>query len=251
MRKVVFLIEEELKKILRSRYLYVFVVVFVLDIIALLSEYSDRLRSTLYSSGVHVAGQGMSYLVKHEFGNFGVLVIYLLPLLFIAAPIFADESENKILSQIRVTQNGRMVDSIVKTTLVLGIQFIWMIVFTIFSVVASFGAFDVSIASVGVHISEILKCIINLMLGCFCMCNIFLFISAWMKKTVSAMGTGFAIIVIPMFIETEKLWTHVFPIIGMQAECLQIRSNVENLYVWSAYFFIGMVFLSVNLINNK
>ncbi len=250
MKQVVFLLEEELKKILRSRYLYVFVVVFILDIIAMISEYSDRSRSTLYSTGIHVAGQGMACLVDREFGNFGVFVIYLLPLLFIASPIFADESANKILSQIRVTQNGRTMDTIVKSLLILLIQLIWIIFFSIFSIVAGFSLFDVSISGVRVYISEILKCIINITFGCFCMANIFLFISAGMKSTVSAVAAGFATIVIPMFIEVDKLWTHIFPIIGMQAECLQKRSTIENLLIWSFYICTGILFFTMNFIRN-
>ena len=249
MKQVVFLAGEELRKILRSRYLYVFIIVFILDIVAFISEYIDRSRSTLYSTGVQVAGQGMSYLVKHEFGSFGVLVIYLLPLLFIASPIFSDESANKMLSQIRVTKNGRTIDTIVKSSLVLMIQLLWITVCSILSTVAAFSLFDVSISAVGNYVPGIGKCIINIALGCFGMANIFLFVSSKMQNTVSAMAAGFATIVIPMFIEVDKLWTHLFPIIGMQAECLQKRSTIDNLFVWSIYAFTGIIFFIMNLIN--
>lgn len=251
MKKVLFLFEEEFKKILRSRYLYVFVVVFIMDIIAWISEYSDRARSTLYSTDVHVAGQGMKYLVNHEFGNFGIFVLYLLPLLLIASPIFSDESDNKILSQIRVTQNGRIIDTIVKSILILVIQLIWIIIFSIFSIVIGFSLFDLGISGVDAYIVEILKRIVNIALGCFCMANVFLFISSGMKNTVSAMAVGFATIVIPMFVETNKLWAHVFPVIGMQAECLQERSGGENLLIWIFYVCVGILFFEMNLCKNK
>lgn len=251
MKQVGFLVGEELKKILRSRYLYVFVIVFILDIVAFISEYSDRSRSTLYSTGVQVAGQGMSYLVNHEFGSFGVLVIYLLPLLFIASPIFSDEAANKILSQIRVTKNGRTMDTIVKVSLVLIIQLCWITICSMMSTVAAFYLFDVDISAVGAFGSGIVKCIINIVLGCFCMANIFLLISSKMKNTVSAMVAGFAIIVMPMFIEVDKLWTHLLPIIGMQAECLHERSSGENNFIWLLYICMGILFFVINLIQNK
>ncbi len=251
MKQIGFLAGEELKKIIRSRYLYVFVIVSILDIVAFISEYIDRSRSTLYSTGVQVPGQGISYLVNHEFGSFGVLVIYLLPLLFIASPIFSDEVVNKMVSQIRVTPNGRTLDTIVKSVLVLMIQLIWIMVCSILSTIAAFSMFDVGVSAVGNYIPEIVNCIINIALGCFGMDNIFLFVSSKMQNTVSAMAAGFATIVMPMFIEVDKLWTHLFPIIGMQAECLQKRSVEENLFVWSIYALTGIIFFIVNLNNRR
>lgn len=251
MKQVIFLLEEEWKKIFRSRYLFVFLVVFILDIVAWVAEYSDRLRSTLYSTGVQVAGQGMEYLINHELGSFGVLVIFLLPLLLVAAPIFSDETANKMLWQIRVTQNGRIPDAIVKSILILMIQFLWIIVFSIFSIVIAFSCFDMGISSVGTHISEIGKCVVNVALGCFCMANVFLFASTVTKNTISAMAAGFATIVIPMFLESNELWVHTFPIIGMQAECVLERSGIENFFIWSLYVGIGIFFGIMNLIKNK
>lgn len=248
MKQVWFLLEEELKKVFRGKYIYVFIVVFILDIISFVSEYIDRVRSTLYGTGVHVSGQGMEYLVNHEFGNFGVLVLYLLPLLLIASPVFADEVTSKMLSQIRVTKNGRKSDAIVKSVMILVIQIIWIIIFSIFSVILAFTLFDVSILNVIGYISEIQKCIINIALGCFCMANGFFVISYRMKNTVNAMAVGFATIVMPMFIEVDILWTHFFPIIGMQAECLQKRSETENLMVWIFYVCAGIFLFVSNLI---
>lgn len=251
MKQMIFLFGEELKKLFRSRYLYVFVAVSVLDLAAWAAEYSDRSRSVLYSAGVHVSGQGMEYLLNHEFGNFGVLVIYLLPLLLIAAPVFSDESTNKILPQILVTKNGRTMDVIVKTALVLLLQLIWTIVFSMVSAAVVFSLFDMGISGIGVHMGKIFKCVLNIWLGSFCLASVFLFVSSVMKNTISAMGAGFAVIIMPLFIESDQIWAQMFPTIGMQAECLLQRSNSANLLIWSFYVCVGILFIWLNLLSQK
>lgn len=247
----IFLLREETKKIFRSRYLFIYLLVLLLDIGTFISEYSDRSRSVLYSTGVHVDGQGLKYLTSHEYGSFGVLVLFLLPLLFTSAPIFSDEAENNMVSQIKVTVNGRIVDTIIKTIIVLMIHFVWTIIISVVSVILSFTLFDKGIILNKDNISQILSCMLNIWAGSFFMACFFLLISSCLKRTVEALSVGIASIFLPMFAESEKILTQLFPVFGMQAECLIKRSVQENIFVFSFYIITGTALLLGNLYYNK
>ena len=251
MRQNIFLLREEAKKIFRSRYLFIYLLVLLLDIGAFISEYCDRSRSVLYSTGVHVGGQGIKYLTSHEYGSFGVLVLFLLPLLFTSAPVFSDEAENKMVGQIKVTVNGRLVDTIIKTIIVLIIHFVWTIIISIVSVILSLTLFDKGIILTKENMMQILSCMVNIGAGSFCMSCFFLLISSCLKSTVEALSIGIATIIFPMFVESEKIWTQLFPVLGMQAECLMKRSAQENIVVFSFYIITGTVLLIGNLYYNK
>ncbi len=246
-----FLMVEEIKKIFRAKYFSVYIVVLLLDIVAFISEYSDRSRSVLYSTGVRISGQGMMYLLSHEFGSFGVLILYLLPVLFISAPVFSDESENKILDQIRVTENGRRVDVILKTRIIFIIQLVWLIFLSFFSTILSFVLFDNGIIGIRTNIIQIIRCMINIYLGGFCISSLLLFMSSCLKSTVASMAVGFALIIFPMFVKTENIWGQFFPVFGMQAENLIKRSVIENIVVYGFYIICGGIFFLCNISYNK
>lgn len=251
MKQLSFLFCEELKKVLRSRYIYTFALVIVLDMIAFASEYTDRLRSVLYNTGVHVRGQGSAYLFKHEYGPFGVLVLYLIPILILTAPVFSDEYINKMADQIRVTENGRSKSTIVKIFIVITFALCWIVFLAFFSSVMSFAFFDTGVSALDEEIITIGKEAINVFLGCYMMGNLFLLFSTLCRNTVGAVTAGFVAIILPMFIESEKKIIHLFPIIGMQAESLLGRSFIENSLIWSFYAVAGSVLFLLNFMSNK
>lgn len=251
MHEYLFLLKEETKKIFKSKYFLIYFLVILLDIVAFISEYSDRSRSSLYSTGVHVSGQGINYLISHEYGSFGVFVLFLLPLVFTAAPMFADEYDNRMIDLIKVTVNGRMKDTVVKTIIVLIIHLVWTIMISLVSVVLSFILFDKGVIMIKGNLLQILSFIINIWLGSFFMSSLFLLISSCLRSTIRALTMGIATIILPMFVESEKLWVQLFPVFGMQAECLMKRSVRENSLIFLFYTFAGVALLVGNIYYNK
>ncbi|MCR5719395.1 MAG: hypothetical protein K6F84_02420, partial [Lachnospiraceae bacterium] len=221
------------------------------NMLAAISEYSDRSRSVYFSSGIHMRGQGITYFLNHEFGDFGVLIMYLVPLLFLTAPIFADEYVCDMYKIVDTTVNGRYVDVFIKMVLVILVEISWLVFHSIIFCVIDFCLFDNGISSISANISQIARAAINIGLGSFCMENIFMFISSCVKNTVTAFGLGMALIVLPMFVESGKIWIQYFPSIGMQAECMLQRSKKDNGIIWIFYVLMGLLFFFLILVEKR
>ncbi|MCF0130315.1 MAG: ABC transporter permease [Pseudobutyrivibrio sp.] len=247
-----FLYQQELKKMLRGKYILVYVVVIFLNVISVIADYRDRIHSEMFLGNVHVAGEGLKYLFRHEYGNYGVMVLCLIPAMLIAGPVFSDEYENNMIDQIRTTQNGRKLDVWMRIVMVNTIQLLWMLIMTLTSIIFSFSLFDIGLNGITMYASAILKAAINIILGNFFMTNLFLLSSVVAKNTITSLVICFVVIIAPLFIEKEYLWMQFLPIIGMQAENFIVLSIFDAIIIEIFYFLGGVISILLCLyLNDK
>lgn len=241
MKEYRFIFIEELKKIYRNKFIYVYACIFALNIIGICSEFYDRINSVYYSEvGVHIQGQALEYLTKYEFGYSGQLVFYLLPILFIAAPIFADEYASGMYKNIRVSKNGRILTTLAKINVVIVCQVLWCVWIAALTSIMSYVLLDIGITAIASDVKILVAYLLNTLFGMFFVAIVFMLISSLSKNTIVALGIGFAVLLAQILVEVKGIYGHFIPVIGMAANSLMERNWIETVMVWSFYIIGGL-----------
>lgn len=242
MKQYGFILIEELKKIYKNKFIIIYGCILVLNIIGICSEFYDRVHSTYYGEiGVHIRGQALEFLTKYEFGYSGQFLFYLLPVLFIAAPVFADEYSNGMYKNIRVSKNGRIFTTIAKINAVILCQILWCILVTMLTSLVSYILLDTGIGVFAEDIGIIFTYMINTLLGMFFVSELFLLISSVVKNNIVALGVGFAVLLVQVLVEVKSIYRHLIPVIGMAACSLSERTVGETFMVWVFYIMGGII----------
>ena len=247
MRPMRFLFEKELKKFVLNKSFFVFIAVFLLNILSLTGEYIDRSKSVMFHTGVHMNGEGIAFFLNNQIGSFGVLVLYLCPLLFFSSPLFSYEYKQNMVAQILVTKYGRSIDVAIKILCNIFISFVWIVLCYCSSLALSFAFFDTGFSMDRENVSILVRCFMNTTLGCFLMNAVFIFVSTMMKSNISATLLNFALVIMPMYITSSNKVVNFIPIIGMEANNYLENSSVY-VSVWIFYVIAGIAFLILSQI---
>lgn len=242
-----FLFEKEFKKVVLNKSFLVFIAAFLLNVISLIAEYIDRSKSVMFHAGVHMKGEGIEFFLKNQIGNFGVLVLYLCPLLLISSPLFSNEYKQNMVAQILVTKYGRSKDVVIKILCTMFISFLWIVTCYCSSLILSYTFFDTGFSMDRETVSILIHCFINMTLGCFLMNAIFIFVSTMMKSNISATLLNFVLIIMPMYITSSNRVVNLIPIIGMEANNY-LKNNTGYIGAWIFYVIAGIAFLILSQI---